>query len=64
MMMGGMWFSVIIFSLVVYMFITILFENTSPKKEDGSLSILNERYANGELDDDEYIRMKKFIESK
>ncbi|MDF2700693.1 MAG: Short C-terminal domain [Haloplasmataceae bacterium] len=62
MMMGG-WLAIIISITIIYLFISIT-SGVSNDKDDNPLSILNKRYASGEIDDEEYIRRKELIKGK
>lgn len=62
---GGGLFSLIIIGIIIY-FIIKMFDkngnnsNTSNKKAS-AMDLLNERYAKGEIDEEEYDRRKKVL---
>lgn len=56
----------IIWSIPIVLFIAIgfsLYMIRKNKRENKAINILKERFANGEIDKDEYLRMKKIIEN-
>jgi putative membrane protein len=68
MMMGGgmilnMIFWILIVGLVIYAVLKLIFKPIE-KKEDSSLNILRERFANGEISEEEFEQKKKFLEQK
>ena len=63
-MMNGWWIVLAAFILIIYFILSIVDEPISLKKEDKPLTILKNRYTNGEIDDDEYLRRKKVLLNK
>jgi putative membrane protein len=68
MMMGGgmilnmiLW--ILIVGLVIYAVLQLIFKPFA-KKEDASLNILRERFANGEISEEEFEQKKKFLGQK
>ncbi len=65
MMMYSGWFGLILFILVIYIIFSLTGENHAHEgKKENAIDILNERYAKGEISDEEYIRMKRIIKDK
>ena len=64
MMMGNWWFILVLFMLLIGSFILLSDGLSITKKEESPLSILDRRYANGEIDDDEYTRRKNLLNKK
>jgi putative membrane protein len=64
MMMGfgilNMVFWIIVVGLVIYG-IMLLFMKPFDKKEDQAITILKERFAKGEIDEQEYNERKRFL---
>ena len=56
----------IVIAIVAYLFMKHFNENKSNSnsvtKEKSALDLLNERYAKGEIEDEEYNRRKKILE--
>jgi len=69
-MSGGMWFWTILFWIVVILGIVYIVgqvrspksNSTSPPPPETPRSILDARYARGEIDEDTYKRMKEQLE--
>ncbi len=60
---GFIWAIIIgIVLLVIFFLIYKLFQQNKQTPDNTALSILQERYAKGELTDDEFTRMKKILE--
>ena len=58
---GFMWiFWILIIVAIVWLISSVINTGSSSKKaeEDSPLEVLKRRYANGEIDDDEYIRKR------
>ncbi len=64
----GMWIFWILFVVAIVVLIRIVFgsrsDTTPPDLKDDALEILNKRYALGEIEQDEFERMKKQLENK
>lgn len=73
MMGGGMWLNVIIWIIVIGLFVYGLVKvltrrdpETSPPEErqDTSMETLRERFARGEIDEEEFERRKEFLQNQ
>jgi len=64
---GGMWFFwIILFVVLVWIVKSVTDYNAGNKSisdDDSPLDILKKRYARGEIDEQEYIRRRKELES-
>lgn len=64
--MGFMWIWTIIFIVIilagVYFFSSGFKQESTPKTSTSSLEILKQRYAKGEITEEEFRKMKKEIE--
>jgi putative membrane protein len=62
---GGGLVGLILIAIILYFLIKYLNDNRKVsdtfKKTDNAIDILNERYANGEIDEEEYNKRKKML---
>lgn len=58
------WIGLIVLVLVIYFIFTISDELSIKHNKKSAIDILNERYARGEITEEEYLRMKKIINNK
>jgi putative membrane protein len=59
------WWPVLIILILIIVIIVVIIDGTSIiNKSEKPLFILEKRYANGEIDDDEYIRRKNILQNK
>ncbi len=61
----GLYVGLVVWSLVVAIFLVVAFVIVKPPNGKGKspLAILKERYAKGEITDEEYEKMKKDLEN-
>jgi len=69
---GGMWFGgglmwllwIVLIAAVIYAIVAVV-RGTSPQRNDGNdaLEILRQRYARGEIDEEEFERRRRELES-
>lgn len=73
MMGGGMWLNVIIWIIVIGLFVSGLVtlltrrdpEASPPgERQDTSMETLRERFARGEIDEEEFERRKEFLQNQ
>lgn len=61
----GMFIPIILIGIIVYAIYKITSNNTTSRENGNrSLEILNERYAKGEISEEEYIQKKKIMKDK
>ncbi len=60
-MNGLLWFILVILPMIgiIFLILYIVIRETSAEKKKDALEILKERFAKGELTEEEYLRMKK-----
>lgn len=62
---GGGLLGLILIAIILYFLIKYLNDNKNAsdsfRKKDNAIDILNERYAKGEIDEEEYNRRKKIL---
>jgi putative membrane protein len=56
--MGGWWFVPLIFLILIFLF---LFKDKSMKSGSSAQDILDKRYANGEIDKEEYEEKSRYL---
>lgn len=62
---GFMWILLLIFILVVVLILVLFFKSnsTQDQSKESALEILDKRFVLGEINEDEYKRMKQILES-
>lgn len=64
-MFGGGLLGIIFFGLVIYAIFTLIngtrFNENHGNRRNDALEILNEKYARGEMSDEEYVRKKAML---
>jgi putative membrane protein len=62
---GGGIFGILIFAIGIYFVIKYLNKNNNGpdmfRKKDAAIDLLNERYVKGEIDEEEYKKMKNML---
>jgi putative membrane protein len=64
-MFGGGLLGIILFGLIIYAIFTLIngtrFNENRYNRRNDALEILNEKYARGEISDEEYVRKKAML---